>query len=317
MLKQKSQRITVCGMLIAVGIILPFATAHGLGLKGNILLPMHIPVFLIGFLCGPVYGGICGAVIPVLNSILTGMPAFYPNLPCMIGELMVYGALGGILYGHTPLRNFKLGIYPAMLIAMICGRLMYGAIFYLLMIADTDIGTYSIAASVIIGLPGIVVQLLLVPAVVIAVRFNLFKRNSDAVTSAINLIREETATIVIIKDNTIIKTVSGRGIQPVIDIYESGVFEGAFVADKIIGKAAAMIFTLGGIKGCYGDVLSVSAKEWLENHGICVQYGALTETIENRTGTGMCPMEEAVKDIHTPEEALTALKKKLEVLRKI
>ena len=86
-LNEKTKKLTLAGMLLALGIILPFATSHGIGVPGNILLPMHIPVYLCGLLCGPLYGALCGLVLPLLNSVLTGMPVIYPMMPLMTVEM--------------------------------------------------------------------------------------------------------------------------------------------------------------------------------------------------------------------------------------
>ena len=129
-LRTKTERLTVTGMLIAVGIILPFATSHGFGLPGNVLLPMHIPVFICGLLCGPLFGTAAGILLPLLNCILTGMPAPYPNMPLMICELCVYGLISGLLFCKTPLGKRKIGVYVSLLSAMICGRAAYGLAFH-------------------------------------------------------------------------------------------------------------------------------------------------------------------------------------------
>lgn len=98
-------------------------------------------------------------------------------------------------------------------------------------------------------------------------------------------------------------------------MYEAGLFDGAVVVDKVIGKAAAQIMTLGGVKQCYGITMSKSAVEYLEKRSVCVEYETLAEYIVNRSGDGMCPMEKAVENIEDPGEALLAVKKRLEELR--
>ena len=70
-LRTRTERLTVTGMLIAVGIILPFAASHGIGIPGNVLLPMHIPVFICGLLCGPLFGA---PRIPQNTSLLLSPP---------------------------------------------------------------------------------------------------------------------------------------------------------------------------------------------------------------------------------------------------
>jgi niacin transporter len=87
---------------------------------------MHIPVLLCGLICGPLPGAFLGAILPVLNTALTGMPAVYPTLPLMTVELAIYGLVSGFMQTKTPLGNKKWGIYPSLIIAMLAGRAVYG-----------------------------------------------------------------------------------------------------------------------------------------------------------------------------------------------
>ncbi|NLT39306.1 MAG: DUF1893 domain-containing protein [Clostridiales bacterium] len=129
--------------------------------------------------------------------------------------------------------------------------------------------------------------------------------------SAIELIKNGEASCVLIKDGSVAKTYQQRGISPVIELFEKGLLSGGFVADKIIGRAAAMILVLGGAAGCYGEVISGAALDYLCDKGLQVSYGSVVERIMNRTGDGMCPMEASVRDIDDPQQALAALKNKL------
>ena len=314
-LKTKNERIAATGMLIALGILLPFATSHGIGIPGTVLLPMHIPVLLCGLLCGPLFGAVCGFLLPILNSFLTGMPVMYPMMPIMAGELCTYGLVSGLLYGKTKLRKVKWGVYPSLLGAMLCGRIVYGLIFQVLLFISGKLKALTVGAAIVTGLPGILIQLLLIPPVVLALRYGRERMAKSALHSAINLISEGTASCVVIKDNTIVKTQCDRGIAPVIQLYESGVLKDAYVVDKIIGKASAMVMTLGGVKGCYGVTMSEAAVKWLKEHQITVQYENCVAAIMNRTGDGICPMEQTVKEIEDAELALVALKKKITELR--
>ena len=103
------------------------------------------------------------------------------------------------------------------------------------------------------------------------------------------------------------------GIKPVIskvneDLYY---FRGLSVADKIIGKASAMLLCLSGVKDVYAGVLSKAGQEIFEKYGVVYEYGELVDYIVNRKGDGMCPMEMTVKDIDDPAEALEALNRKI------
>lgn len=310
MLKTKTQKLALTGMLMAVGILLPFATAHGLGLPGTVLLPMHIPVLLGGLVCGPLYGAVCGFLLPILNCALTGMPAAYPMLPIMAMELLTYGAVSGLLFHQTPMGRWKFGVYPAMLIAMVCGRVAYGLTFGLLLIISGQIKALTVWAAIATGLSGIVIQLLLVPAVVLAVRRNRGPRACAATQSAIHLIEQNTAACVIIKNGVIERTEMGRGIGPVLKLHDEGVLKEAYVVDKIIGKAAAMILTEGGAVACYALTMSRAAYEWLTNHGVKAGYRDCVDVIINRAGDGMCPMEETVLNIDDAKEGIEAVRQK-------
>ncbi len=103
------------------------------------------------------------------------------------------------------------------------------------------------------------------------------------------------------------------GIRPVIvpmceDLH---FFQGQSVADKIIGKASAMLLALSGAKEVYTPVLSKAGKEVFDRYGIVCEYDTLADYIVTRKGDGMCPMEMTVRDIDDPKEAFEALKKKL------
>lgn len=313
--QNKVSQLTTAGMLLAIGLILPFVTAHELGIPGTTLLPMHIPVLLTGLLCGPLYGALCGILTPLLSSLLTQMPPAFPMLPIMMGELFTYGLVSGLLLYRTFLRRKRGGVLVALIAAMACGRVVYAGIFQALVVTFGELKALSAGAALVTGLPGIVAQLILIPCLVEAVRSHARAGRRDAVQSAIHLIEEGTATCVVIRDNQIVKTEYGSGIGPMVALYESGMLKDAFVVDKIIEKAAAMLLVLGGSAGCYGMVMSQAAIAYLTRHHRKVFYGAKALTIVNRQRTGLCPMEQAVSALEDPEEGLTALKSKLEELK--
>ena len=138
----------------------------------------------------------------------------------------------------------------------------------------------------------------------------------QAVASAVQLLRDGQAACVVLRDGEIVRAETGRGVAPMIRLYEDGALQGAYVVDKIVGKAAAMLMTLGGVSGCYTLTVSRAALDWFVGHGIPVEYGVCAEYIVNRTGDGMCPMEQTVKELSDASEALVALKHKIAQLRK-
>ena len=155
-------------MLIALGLALPFLTGQ-LPPVGNMLLPMHIPALLCGLICGPLYGLLAGLVLPVLRSVLFSMPVMYPTAVAMSFELGAYGLTLGLLYSRSS-RKCTRALYRCMLIAMLCGRAVWGiAEVFLLGIGD---GGFTLKAFVggafLNALPGIALQLILIPAIMVA-----------------------------------------------------------------------------------------------------------------------------------------------------
>ncbi|MBQ7039488.1 MAG: DUF1893 domain-containing protein [Clostridia bacterium] len=135
-------------------------------------------------------------------------------------------------------------------------------------------------------------------------------------TNAKSTLSAESLTCVLCRDDKVFKS-SEKGISPLIKWLESGDdFKGFSAADKVVGKGAAYLYVLLGIKSLYAAVLSKSAKEVLNRFGIEVFYDENPDRILNRDKTGFCPIESAVTDIDTPTEALIAIKKRLEELKK-
>ena len=122
-------------------------------------------------------------------------------------------------------------------------------------------------------------------------------------------------TLVICKDEDIV-TSDITGIKPLINlIEEKKEYKGYSAADKIVGRAAAFLYTLLEVKNIYGEIMSKGATEILKNAKINFEYKTLTDFIENRKKDGMCPMDEAVKNINDPKEAYEAIKEKIKFLQ--
>lgn len=125
------------------------------------------------------------------------------------------------------------------------------------------------------------------------------------------LLSEGGFTLAMVKGEETI-TSAERGIRPLIELLDSvDDLNGFSAADKVVGKAAAFMYVLLGVKYLYADVISRRALDVLKMHGIIAEYGTLTDAIRNRTNTGFCPMETAVINISEPHEALEAVCEKL------
>lgn len=118
-------------------------------------------------------------------------------------------------------------------------------------------------------------------------------------------------TCVFCKDDKFF-TSTERGVKPLLDLLEGAESLKNFSAsDKVVGKAAAFLYVLLEVREVYAEIISEPAKEVLQKNKIQVTFGKCVKAIRNRSDTGFCPMETAVMEIHCPEEALEAIKKKL------
>jgi len=162
-----TKRLVFTAMFTALGVMLSYITAHAFGPQlglGAIILPMHLPVLLCGLLCGPVYGFLCGVLAPSLSNLLTQMPLAYPMLPIMLAELSIYGAVSGLLF-----KKFKLPLFIALPGAMVAGRIGYGIVFAVLFALNPGLKALTVWAALLTGLPGILAQIIIIPAIIRAV----------------------------------------------------------------------------------------------------------------------------------------------------
>ena len=121
-------------------------------------------------------------------------------------------------------------------------------------------------------------------------------------------------TVCLVKGESIFKSTK-RGVAPLLEFIDGGRdFSGFSAADKIVGKAAALLYAHMGVKEVYAEVMSKSAEQVLKAQNIMYSYGIIAEKIINRKGDGVCPMEDAVENISSPHEAVTAIKNKLKLI---
>ncbi len=123
-------------------------------------------------------------------------------------------------------------------------------------------------------------------------------------------------TCVILKQGEVVYSSKHIGIRPVLLLaYSKTDVSGCVAVDKIVGRAAALIYAYLGMSEVIAHVMSKGAKEVLDKHGIKNSAVTVCESIINRTGDGICPMEQAVMGISEPREALDAVRKKVEELK--
>ena len=162
----KTKEIVLSGLLLASGIILPMIF-HMFSLTGPIALPMHIPVLIGGFLLSPPIALLLGITTPIISGLLTGMPVMFPMAIIMALELGIYG-----LTASLAARKFKLSIFPALIISMIAGRIAAGlTVALLVQLFGLKMNPLIfIQGAIITGIPGIIIQLIFIPALIHAIK---------------------------------------------------------------------------------------------------------------------------------------------------
>jgi len=165
MTEKRIRQITFSGMFLALCIVLPFLTGQ-IPQIGAMLSPMHIPVLICGFVCGPVWGLAVGAVAPILRSVLFGMPKMFPSAVCMLFELAAYGAFAGLFIRILPKKGWA--VYAALILAMLAGRIVWGAAQYFFLGINGTVFTVDmfIAGAFLNAVPGIILHIALIPPIV-------------------------------------------------------------------------------------------------------------------------------------------------------
>ena len=163
---KSTKKLVLSALFLALGYVLPFFTGQ-IPAIGKMLLPMHIPVLLCGFVCGWQYGMIVGFIVPLFRSILAGMPVMMPTAVGMAFELATYGIISGMMYQKLPKKTIN--IYLSLITAMIGGRIVWGLVSILLygMQGNAFSWTMFMGGALLNAIPGIVIQLVLIPVVII------------------------------------------------------------------------------------------------------------------------------------------------------
>ena len=165
---KKLQNLVLSAMFLGLGLVLPFFTGQ-IPQIGNMLLPMHLPVILCGFICGWKYGLVVGAITPVLRSAVFGMPPMYPTAIAMAFELAAYGFLVGFLFRNARWQCLK-SLYRCLIISMLGGRVVWGIVMTVILGLGENGFTLTafLTGAFLNAIPGIIVQLILVPAIMLA-----------------------------------------------------------------------------------------------------------------------------------------------------
>jgi len=181
---EKTKKITLSALFIALGLVLPLLTGQLKGL-GNAFLPMHLPVLICGLVVGPLYGLVVGLILPVLRHFTFGMPPLYPTAIAMSFELATYGFVIGFVY-KTSRWKCIIALYESLIIAMIAGRIVWGITTVILLGVNGQAFAWQkfIEGAVLNAIPGIVFQLIFIPSLMLALHKTglvQFRYNSNKV----------------------------------------------------------------------------------------------------------------------------------------
>ena len=170
------KNLTAAGLCLALCMVLPFLTGQ-IPQIGGALSPMHIPVLLCGFICGPYYAGVVGAVAPLLRYLLFGMPPIMPTGIAMCFELLAYGMVSGLLYKLLPKKIAF--IYVSLIVAMLSGRVVWGIARVALSGVAGAPFTWQLfmSGAFINAVPGIIAHIVLIPVLVMALKRAKFLAN--------------------------------------------------------------------------------------------------------------------------------------------
>jgi len=157
-------------LCIALAMILPLVTGN-IQQIGNMLCPMHFPVLICGLVCGWQYGLVVGFISPLLRFLIFGMPPVIPIGLSMAFELATYGLIAGLLYGILNKRSYKVyNVYISLIVAMIIGRVVWGiARMCLTGLTQTPFTLKAfLSGAVTMAVPGIILQIVLIPVIILA-----------------------------------------------------------------------------------------------------------------------------------------------------
>ena len=176
--KNNIKKLILSAIFLTLGFVLPMLTGQ-IPVIGKILLPMHIPVLLCSLICDWKYGAAIGFILPISRSVLFSVPVMYPTAIAVAFKMTVYGIIPYLLYKRSDSKKKSIGsLYFALFTAMISGRIVR-CLFEIILLGlqgKTFVAEAFFTGVILNGIPGIVIQLIVVPIVVIAIeKSNILK----------------------------------------------------------------------------------------------------------------------------------------------
>ena len=166
---KSTNKLVISALLLSLCLVLPFFTGQ-IPEIGNMLLPMHFPVFIAGFVVGGPYAMIVGITAPLLRSMLWGMPILFPKALGMAFELAAYGLISGLIFSKS--KKDTKSIFTALIAAMLGGRTVWGVVTYIMFGILGNPFTLSIfmTEAFVNSVLGITVQLIFIPLIISALK---------------------------------------------------------------------------------------------------------------------------------------------------
>ena len=167
--RSRTHQLVLAALFLALAFVLPMITGH-VPQIGNMLCPMHFPVLLAGVVLGGPWGLALGFIAPLLRSVLFGMPPMYPIAISMAFELATYGLVSGLVW-HRVKHTLPM-MYAALVSAMVAGRLVWGAVRFVLAGLSGTAFPFSafLSGALLTAVPGIIAQLILIPLILSALQ---------------------------------------------------------------------------------------------------------------------------------------------------
>ncbi len=167
--RSRTHQLVLAALFLALAFVLPMITGH-VPQIGNMLCPMHFPVLLAGFVLGGPWGLALGFIAPLLRSVLFGMPPMYPIAISMAFELATYGLVSGLVW-HRVKHTLPM-MYAALVSSMVAGRLVWGAVRFVLAGLSGTAFPFSafLSGALLTAVPGIIAQLILIPLILSALQ---------------------------------------------------------------------------------------------------------------------------------------------------
>ena len=163
------RQLVPAALFLALAFVLPLLTGQ-VPKVGSMLCPMHFPVLLCGFVLGGPWGLAVGFVAPLLRSVLFGMPPMFPIAVSMAFELAAYGLVSGLVWRRV--KHTLPMTYATLAAAMVAGRLVWGAVRFVLAGLSGSSFPFSafLSGALFTAVPGIIAQLVLIPLIITALQ---------------------------------------------------------------------------------------------------------------------------------------------------